>query len=147
MERSNILLLFIILILPVSVNTINAQYKISSKNHAAINELAENAPTVSAEATARNFFEFAANGDRTSWETLLSKSCFPNGSPSPAVNDWYIRLHAAGSKYSVLKEGNAPRINQTVYFIDLGKSKPNENSKKLILVKEKGVWKILNAEL
>lgn len=147
MERSYLLMLLTVFILLMGVNTLHAQYTISSKNHAAGNPLAENTPSVSAEVTALNFFEFASHEDRNSWEKLLSKSCFPNGSPSSEVDDWYSRLQASGSKYSILKEGNAPRINQTIYYIDLGQSKPTENAKKLILVKEKGVWKILNAEL
>jgi hypothetical protein len=140
-----------ILILALSAftgwSTIHAQYKLSSNNRLIVSEEIADETAIAPVTAAHDFFRLAGEGDRENWEKLLSKNCFRGNTPTKATDEWYETLSKSDKNYPILKEANASRNNQKIYYISSGDRNTKEGAKQMILVKEKGEWKILYAQL
>jgi hypothetical protein len=128
----------------VFLSAIQAQFKISSNDKLSLNNGPKTEHAESVNSTIENFFGLAQNGQRSEWEKLLASNCYKDGVPKEYVNSWFSFLSCQKTKYTII-ETSSPKTNQRIihYF-----SRPDTNNKKtIVLVKEKGRWKIYHAGL
>ena len=91
------------------------------------------------------FFELPGNDNRAEWEKLLSKECFNRNGIKDSVEKWYNVLNTTKTQYQIISEKTAPRNDQK-YFYFSDSTKPDDE-KPIILVKERGKWKIFYIKL
>lgn len=128
----------------IFLGTINAQFKISSNNKLILTDPPEAKSAETANATAQDFFYLAQNGQRSEWERLLASNCYKNGVPREYVNDWFDHLALQQIKYTII-EMSSPKTNQKILHYSL--STGSKKKKTMVLVKEKGSWKVYHAGL
>ena len=122
----------------------NAQYNISSNEKLFLASASEVERTDHATATVQNFFNLAQKGQRSEWEQLLARNCYKDGIPREYVNRWFDHLAHHKVKYTI-GEISSPKTNQKIIYYS---SSGDSNEKKImVLVKEKGRWKIYHADL
>ena len=121
---------------------INAQIKVSSNNKLILANASEDELSESVDATVGEFFNLAQNSQRSEWEQLLASNCYKDGVPREFVNSWFD--HLAGQKIDyIIVEMSSPKTNQRIIYYS---SSPESNKKKtMVLVKEKGKWKVYHA--
>lgn len=140
--RRNVLLMVSLGI--IFLSTINAQFKISSNNKLILTNPPKGELAETADATIQEFFHLAQNGQRSEWEHLLASNCFKNGILREYVNDWFDQLAMQPIQYTII-EMSSPKTNQKILHYT---SSPGSQKKKtMVLVKEKGSWKVYHAGL
>jgi hypothetical protein len=141
MERTVVLMVsFGILFL----GTINAQFKISSNDKLSLDNKPKDEHTESANSTVKDFFNLAQNGQRSEWEKLLASNCYKDGIPREYVNRWFNILASQQTEYTIVKM-SSPKTNQRI--INYSSISDTNSQKTIVLVKEKGRWKIYHAGL
>lgn len=128
----------------IFLGTINAQFKISSNNKLVLTDPSEAKSVETANATVQEFFNLAQNGQRSEWERLLASNCYKDGVPRKYVNDWFDHLALQQIKYTII-EMSSPKTNQKV--LQYSSSPGSKKNKTMVLVKEKGSWKVYHAGL
>jgi hypothetical protein len=137
-------LIFVVILGAVFMGSACAQYHVSSNEKiylasAPVKEQAESAST-----TVQKFFLLAKDGQRSEWEKLLARNCFDENIIRGYANDWYKNLVRNDYPYHILKI-TSPKTNQKIvqYSSDSGSSK----KKTMVLVREKGQWKVYHADI
>jgi hypothetical protein len=126
----------------IFLGTINAQIKISSNNKLILANASEDELSESVDATVRDFFNLAQNSQRAEWEQLLASNCFKDGIPQEFVNNWFDHLACQKVNYTIV-EMSSPKTNQRI--ISYTSSPVSDKKKTMVLVKEKGRWKVYHA--
>lgn len=128
----------------IFLGPIHAQFKISSNNKLLLTNASEAELAESPSSTAQEFFKLPQNGQRSEWEHLLASNCYKDGVPQEFVNNWFNFLASHKTEYRIT-EMSSPKTNQKVIYYS--SSPESEKKKTMVLVKEKGKWKIYHAGL
>ena len=123
---------------------IQAQIKVSSNNKLILANTSEAELSESVDEVVREFFNLAQNGQRSQWEQLLARNCYKDDIPREFVNNWFDHLACQKIKYTIV-EMSSPKTNQRI--IHYASSSESNTKKTMVLVKEKGRWKIYHAGL
>lgn len=128
----------------VSMSSAHAQYHISNneKLHLASNSEIEVADTPIS--TVHDFFNLAQKKQRTEWEKLLAKNCYNEGKPNEYVNQWFKQLTNHKTNYKIAEISSTKTNQKIIYYTT---SKKPDDWKSIVLVKEKGQWKIFSVDL
>ena len=140
----NILLLFI---LGVLFTPCFSQNRTGSKSLFILAESQEDPTPDEALKVVNRFFELPKNNNRAEWEKLLSKECFNKNGIKDSVDRWYKVLSTTKKQYQVISEKFAPRNDQRFFYISDSTKPENEKPIILVLVKERGKWKIFYIKL
>ncbi len=141
MGRTVVLIAIIFFV--ISGNTY-AQYHVSSNEKLFLANAPKAEQIESAETTAQNFFKLAQKGIRGEWEQLLASNCFKENVPCDYVNLWFDYLSYHKMSYSIVKI-SSPKTNQKI--IQYVSSLEPDEKKRMVLIKEKGEWRIYHAGL
>ena len=141
MERTVVLMFLLGMLFP---GIIEAQFNISSNDKLSLANKPESEKTEPADTIVENFFYLPQNGERYEWEKLLASNCYKNGLPREFVNRWFNFLVNRKISYSILKI-SSPKTNQKI--ISYSSSVDSNKRRTMVLIKEKGKWKIYQAGL
>lgn len=138
-----ITVLFIIFLWVINTAT-HSQYYISSNEKLFLANASKADAPECALTTAHNFFTLAQMGQRSAWEQLLASSCYKEKETHDYVNGWFDQLNLHKDHYTILRT-SSPKTNQKI--IHYVSEKSPEKKKNMVLIKEKGHWKICHAGL
>ncbi len=145
MKRYSGYIMLLIIFCSAITTDCRAQNKISNKTPPLLAETTDNSSSDEAWEMAVRFFNLAKNGNRSEWESLLSKECFNNDSPKEFVNRWYKQLSQTENVLQIIHEKPAPRSDQKIFYYSCDTESKNE--KRMILVQEHGKWKVFHIKL
>ncbi len=124
-----------------------AQYKQSSNDRVMIAAIPEDHANESAYAAVYAFISLPMENNREDWESMLSSKCFYRDTPIRQTDQWYASLRDPQTKFRIVKEGDTTRNNQKIFYLEQKGSRTKSEKAHVILVRERGSWKILYAGL